>query len=120
MTVLEVKEFSFMEATERLGRLKDLSPAKRALLLKAARKESVARQESYAIPRRARHSPVPLSFAQQRLWFLDQLVPGNVAYNMPAAMRLDGALDVAALRRSLDTILRRHEALRTTFASVDD
>src|SRR5215211_7303280 len=105
MTVLEVKEFSFMEATERLGRLKDLSPAKRALLLKAARKESVARHESHAIPRRARHSPAPLSFAQQRLWFLDQLAPGNVAYNMPAALRMDGPLDVAALQRSLEAIV---------------
>ncbi|MEA2693436.1 MAG: hypothetical protein QOJ16_2823, partial [Acidobacteriota bacterium] len=59
---------------------------------------------------------LPLSFAQQRLWFLDQLEPGNPAYNMPAAFRLRGRLDRSALAASLDEIVRRHEVLRTTFA----
>ncbi len=62
---------------------------------------------------------LPLSFSQQRLWFLDQLEPNSVAYQMPFPVRLAGALDVAALRRSLGEIVRRHEALRTTFVSVD-
>ncbi|HKG77972.1 MAG TPA: condensation domain-containing protein, partial [Pyrinomonadaceae bacterium] len=62
----------------------------------------------------------PLSFAQQRLWFLDQYEPDNVLYNLPAAIRLHGALDVTALERSLKEILERHEALRTTFAMVND
>ena len=57
----------------------------------------------------------PLSFAQQRLWFLDQLEPGSGAYNVPMALRLGGQLDVAALERSLNEILRRHDALRTRF-----
>ncbi|HEX5760247.1 MAG TPA: amino acid adenylation domain-containing protein [Thermoanaerobaculia bacterium] len=61
--------------------------------------------------------PLPLSFAQQRLWFLDQLDPGNPAYNVPAAVRLAGALDVPALARSLGEVVRRHEALRTSFAA---
>ena len=62
------------------------------------------------------HSGPPrLSFAQERLWFLDRLDPGSVAYNLPAALRLVGALDVAALRASLNAVVRRHEALRTTF-----
>lgn len=61
----------------------------------------------------------PVSFAQQRLWFLDQLVPGNAFYNVPAALRLDAALDVAVLQRSLNEIVHRHEALRTTFTVVD-
>ncbi|MEE8524350.1 MAG: condensation domain-containing protein, partial [Thermoanaerobaculia bacterium] len=61
----------------------------------------------------------PLSFAQQRLWFLDQLEPGSTAYSMPFAFELSGTLEPAALRRSLDEVVRRHEALRTTFAEVD-
>jgi amino acid adenylation domain-containing protein len=59
-----------------------------------------------------------LSFAQARLWFLEQLEPGSSAYNIPAAVRLTGSLDVAALEQSLNEIFQRHEALRTTFAMV--
>ncbi|MEW5931824.1 MAG: condensation domain-containing protein, partial [Gemmatimonadota bacterium] len=63
-----------------------------------------------------REGPLPVSFAQQRLWVVDRLDPGSPAYNMPAALRLRGVLDTAALRASLDALVRRHEALRTTFA----
>ncbi len=66
-----------------------------------------------------RTGPVPLSFAQQRLWFIDQLEPGGATYNMPAFVRLEGALDVESLRRALSELMRRHEALRTTFIQVD-
>nr|QEO73623.1 phosphopantetheine-binding domain-containing pro [uncultured bacterium] len=62
-----------------------------------------------------REGDLPLSFAQQRLWFLDQLVPGNPFYNVPGAIRLSGVLDEAALEASLAEVSRRHEALRTTF-----
>ncbi|HYG63624.1 MAG TPA: amino acid adenylation domain-containing protein, partial [Thermoanaerobaculia bacterium] len=58
---------------------------------------------------------LPLSFAQERLWFLDRLEPNRALYNVPFAMRLTGPLDVASLNRTLDEIVRRHEALRTTF-----
>ena len=61
----------------------------------------------------------PPSFAQQRLWFLDQLMPANPFYNIPAALRFPVALDHAVLEESLTELVRRHEALRTTFGSVD-
>src|SRR5689334_5760837 len=58
----------------------------------------------------------PASFAQQRLWFLDQLEPQTTAYNVPLVARFEGLLDVGALEQSLKEIVRRHEVLRTTFA----
>src|SRR5262245_7224505 len=61
----------------------------------------------------------PLSFAQQRLWLLEQWEPGGCVYNIPAAFRLTGALNVAALERSVNEMVRRHETLRTTFNAVD-
>lgn len=61
----------------------------------------------------------PLSFAQQRLWYLDQLLPGSSAYNLPFAHRFDGALNISVLERALTEIARRHETLRTTFAIRD-
>lgn len=61
----------------------------------------------------------PLSFAQQRLWFLYQLAPENPFYNVPAAIRLTGKLDQTALERSFNEIVRRHAALRTTFTTLD-
>jgi amino acid adenylation domain-containing protein/FkbM family methyltransferase len=75
---------------------------------------SVARIQS--VPREE-HGP--LSFSQQRLWFLDQLEPGSPIYNITAAMGLGGELNLDALQAGLAEIIRRHEALRTTFAAVD-
>ncbi|MEH2354893.1 non-ribosomal peptide synthetase [Nostoc sp.] len=66
-----------------------------------------------------RDSNLPLSFAQQRLWFLNQLEPNNTAYNFPIALRLTGALNVAVLEQIINVIVQRHEALRTTFKSVN-
>jgi len=62
----------------------------------------------------------PLSLAQQRLWFMDQLEPGSAMYNIPLAFRMSGSLDVDALRQTVEAIVSRHEALRTTFRMVDE
>ncbi|HEU0053338.1 MAG TPA: amino acid adenylation domain-containing protein, partial [Longimicrobium sp.] len=66
-----------------------------------------------------RAGALPLSFAQERLWFIDRLEPGSATYNLPAALRLAGALDEAALERALGEIVRRHDALRTVFTEMD-
>jgi amino acid adenylation domain-containing protein len=72
------------------------------------------------IQRADRDQPLPLSLAQQRLWFLDQLDrAASAAYHMPAALRLAGRLDVAALQATLDRLVARHEGLRTSFVAVD-
>ncbi len=90
-----------------------LSPAKRALLERALlrRRETAASQ--VAIPRRPAPGPAPLSFAQQRMWFLDQWEPGSPTFNGARALRLRGPLDAEALERSLRTVIERHESLRT-------
>ncbi len=69
--------------------------------------------------RAGKSNTFPLSFAQQRLWFLDQLEPGSPLYNVPQAIRMSGALNPQALQKSLETIVARHESLRTTFMMVD-
>ena len=70
---------------------------------------------SAPITRVAREADPRLSFAQQRLWFLDQLEPGNPLYNVPCAVRISGMLNVAAMERGINEIIRRHEILRTRF-----
>lgn len=62
----------------------------------------------------SRSGNLPLSFAQQRLWFLDQLIPNNPFYNIPLALHLTGSLKLAALEQTFNEIVQRHEALRTT------
>ncbi|HEX8903934.1 MAG TPA: condensation domain-containing protein, partial [Longimicrobiaceae bacterium] len=84
----------------------------------AGRVEEVRRAELPVLPPLVpveRTGAPPLSFAQERLWFLDRMEPESSLYNIPAALRLTGALDAAALERALGQIVRRHEALRTTF-----
>ena len=101
-------------------RLEKLSPAERALLLKASREKSSRLEKSKSIPRRARRTESPLSFAQQRLWFFDQLAPNSPLYNIPFALRLSGELRVDVLRRTLTEIARRHDILRTRFGLRGD
>ena len=72
------------------------------------------------IGRASRDEALPLSFAQQRLWFLHQLEPDNPVYNVSTALRLRGKLDTTALEQSLNEIIRRHETLRTTYKTVDN
>jgi hypothetical protein len=69
----------------------------------------------YTIRRRSPSDPCPVSFSQQRLWFLDQLTPGTGVYNIPYVMRIRGPLNVEALYKSLDAVVGRHEVLRTVF-----
>ncbi|HEV8494341.1 MAG TPA: condensation domain-containing protein, partial [Candidatus Angelobacter sp.] len=77
------------------------------------------RWELPPMSRTERGEHLPLSFAQQRLWFLGQMEGGSEAYHVPLRMRMRGALDAGALRRALDRIVVRHEVLRTTFAVVE-
>jgi amino acid adenylation domain-containing protein/non-ribosomal peptide synthase protein (TIGR01720 family) len=88
-------------------------------LAEAVEQELEARRGMAAPPIRPvpRDGALPLSFAQQRLWFLDQFEPGSSFYNMPFAVRLSGELNVVALEQTLTEVVRRHEALRTTFRS---
>src|SRR5262245_516042 len=69
------------------------------------------------ISKAERSGALPLSFAQRRLWFLDQMEPGNAAYNLPSALRLSGELEIALLKRTFNEVVRRHESLRTVFAT---
>ncbi|MCC8246463.1 non-ribosomal peptide synthetase [Saccharothrix luteola] len=79
----------------------------------SARKRELVAQRLRA--RAAAPTAYPLSFGQQRLWFLDKFSPGSAVYNVPLALRLRGTLDQDALRRALDTLVNRHASLRTTF-----
>ncbi len=96
-----------------------LTPKQRDLLLRRLEKTAQPAAAAQRIPRQRRRpdaeNAFPLSYAQQRLWFMDRMEPGTPLYNIPAAIEVSGRLDVAALAASLGEIVRRHEALRTTF-----
>ena len=93
-------------------RLRRLSSGKLELL---QRLQAQRRQPGGVIPRIPGGGTVPLSYAQQRLWFLQQLEPDNAAYSMPLALRLRGALDAVRLSGAIDALVDRHESLRTCF-----
>lgn len=97
----------------------ELSAAKRGLLEKRLRAAFHAPASSQGIQRRPDPGPAPLSFAQERLWFIQQLEPSSAAYNVPTALRLLGPLQVHALQQSIDEVVRRHEILRTTFPAAE-
>jgi len=106
-----------------LSRLASLTPEQREVLLKQLKKKKSQGAEpgkdTIQPFERGAGNRIAMSFAQQRLWFIDQLQSGSASYNISAALRLRGALDVEALRMSFDEIVRRHEVLRTTFVSED-
>src|SRR2546423_1743329 len=89
------------------------SDRQRELLAMLLAEEGV--EAAQAILPRPQSDRAPVSFAQQRMWFLDQLEPDSPLYNVPRAVRLEGRLEVRALEQSFDEIMRRHESLRTTF-----
>ena len=91
-----------------------LSEKKKAILDALLSKEGMAPGQN-RIPRREGSGPAPLSFSQQRLWFFDQFEPGNFVYNLLTPVSLRGKLDVSALQKAFNELVRRHESLRTTF-----
>jgi len=110
--------------SELLKKLAGLSPEKREAVLRKLRQQNVVAAPKEAarpvvIPRVSREQPLPLSFPQRRLWFLDQFEPGTPAYNIPEFVRLSGPLDVPSLEQALNEVIRRHEVLRTTFVTED-
>jgi amino acid adenylation domain-containing protein/non-ribosomal peptide synthase protein (TIGR01720 family) len=100
------------------GDLSALTPAQRAVIERRLIERRAARAKADRIPPRAPAAPIPLSYAQQRLWFLHQLHPDSVTYRLPLALRLVGQLRTEALHHALDSLVERHESLRTVF--VDD
>jgi amino acid adenylation domain-containing protein/non-ribosomal peptide synthase protein (TIGR01720 family) len=108
--------------SEVAARIAALAPGQRAALLDELRKRrAAAADDAAAIPPLPRPEVAlfPLSFAQQRVWFLEQFEPGTAQHNMPTVLALDGELDTGALQRALDALVARHESLRTTLVQRD-
>ncbi|MGJ5674777.1 MAG: amino acid adenylation domain-containing protein [Nostochopsis sp.] len=99
-----------------LKRLETLSPEKRKLVLQKLKKH----QQSPLLTPVSREEPFPLSFAQQRLWFIDQLEGENCVYNVPFFWQISGFLNISALKKAIAQIIQRHEVLRTSFCVVDE
>lgn len=105
--------------TNIVDRLSSLSPERQALVQKLIQQQKTKSLPTTILPQPREKHALPLSFAQERLWFIHQLDPQNAAYNVPAVYWLHGQLDVMALKHSLDALIHRHEALRTQFISVE-
>jgi hypothetical protein len=100
--------------------IEELAPEQRdllVLLLSKKKREEAARRHITPVSRTS--DTFPLSFAQQRLWFINQLQPDTGAYNMTGGVHMEGLLSVAALERALDEVVRRHESLRTVIRQID-
>ncbi|WP_394849425.1 amino acid adenylation domain-containing protein [Pendulispora brunnea] len=96
-----------------------LTPEQRTFVEQRLRGDHASPNVAAPIPRRSDPARAPLSFSQQRLWFLDQSAPGNIAYNESTVLHLRGHLDADTLEESIQDIVDRHEILRTTFAVLD-
>ncbi|NOX38151.1 MAG: amino acid adenylation domain-containing protein [Calditrichaeota bacterium] len=96
-------------------RLEKLSPEKRALLLKKLQARQKSTGDQFEIPPRKDPARYPMSFAQRGFWYLEQMQPGTGLNNIPAIIRMKGRLDVQALERAIQTILDRHQVLRTRY-----
>ena len=108
-----------MTATLLTERISGFSPEKLKLLARELSKKKDGCAGSQIKRRDKETNTFPLSFAQERLWFLDQLAPGNPAYNWPFAIRFQIPWNVAIWKRCLNELVRRHEVLRTTYRSID-
>jgi aspartate racemase len=97
----------------------DSNPKRRALFDLLLREAGLEPFSTSGIKPRKRGDSVPLSFTQQQMWYLNELVPQNPFYNIPAVLHLKGPLDITALQLSFDQIVQRHESLRTTFIAED-
>src|SRR5579885_213386 len=113
------RESSMYSKQELHKRMEELSAHKKELLAKRLQRRSGQECDRQAIPKRTGENILPLSFAQQRLWFLQQLEPENPVYNETLVLRLTGRLKQEVLQLVLREIARRHEILRTTFTVVD-
>ncbi len=111
MSQQEKPEFSIRHA--------DLSERKRLLLEKRLRSGRMGILEAPSIARRSQQGPVPLSLTQQGLWILDQLIVDSPLYNIFTALQFSGPLNISVLQRSLDSIVLRHENLRTSFQVIE-
>src|SRR5437660_1542614 len=102
-------------------RLAALTPQQRAALLQQLKRKqsNEAVPDDIIVPQSRTQRSFPLSFAQQRLWFLDQLDPNSPVYNIPQVLRWQGLLDIKCLQQAINTLVERHESLRTNFIIVD-
>lgn len=105
---------------ELLKRRASLSQAQLALVQKRIRREQASEAEPLPFPRRPSGERIPLSFVQQRLWFLQHLMPESIAYNELIALQVQGALQREALEQTIQALVQRHEILRTTLPLLDD
>ena len=101
------------------NRIASLSPRKREILLQRLTRQKEQSESPRILPRKNHSEACPLSFGQQQLWLLHQLNPNSSAYNNPTVLRIQGNLQISVLERVLNEVVRRHEALRTVFVTIE-